>query len=118
MNKLKEAPVAHRESLKPYTCSTKKAIANSIDAIADEIAELCMEKYDDIIEIYDNDDEFLYFTMVQRPYDEELDEFIDTIYSIGSWITKKYGEAELKISVLEQGINEYHYNGTIKILYL
>lgn len=116
---LKEAPVAKGNAVNPNFGSTKEAIKNSvIDFLADDIAEYCQNEFNDIIELYDNNDDTLFFTMVQKPYQEELDEFINTIYSIGAWITKRYNESKIEILVIEQGNYEYWYNGEIKILWL
>lgn len=98
--------------------STRQAIANVIDELADEIAEYCSEYYPDITELYDNDNEFLYFMMVKEPYEDELDEFIETIYKIGAFITKKYGESTIKITIVEQGTENYQYYGEMQLTWL
>ena len=116
---VKESKIAtKRNFINSNFGTTKEAIKHSIDFLADDVAEHCQEKYEDIIELYDNDDDTLYFTMIQTPYQEELDKFIEVIYAIGAWITKRYNEGKTEILVIEQGINEYQYNGEIRLLWL
>jgi hypothetical protein len=104
-----------KEACNPgHYLSTRQAIANTIDGLADEISK----HYPDIVELYENDDEFLYFMMVKEPYEDELDEFIETIYKIGAFITKKYGESTIKITIVEQGIDNYQYYGEMQLTWL
>lgn len=109
-----EIPVIKEACNPDNYCSTRQAIANIIDGLADEISE----HYPDIVELYDNDDEFLYFMMVKEPYEDELDEFIETVYKIGAFITKKYGESTIKITIVEQGIDNYQYYGEMQLTWL
>ena len=117
---MKEATlIGERESANPNFGSTKDAIKNSvINFLANEIAEYCELNHQDVIELYDNDDDTLYFTMIQKPYEDELDEFIEATYDIGSWIAKRYGESKMKILITERGINEYQYDSEITLLWL
>lgn len=117
---MKEATlIGERESVNPNFGSTKDAIKHSvINFLADEIAEYCEENHQDVIELYDNDDNTLYFTMIQKPYEDELNEFIEANYDIGSWITKRYGESKIQILIIERGINEYQYDSEITLLWL
>lgn len=117
---MKEATlIGERESVNPNFGSTKDAIKHSvINFLADEIAEYCEKNHQDVIELYDNDDNTLYFTMIQKPYEDELDEFIEANYDIGSWITKRYGESKIQILIIERDINEYQYDSEITLLWL
>ena len=100
---MKEATlIGERESVNPNFGSTKDAIKHSvINFLADEIAEYCEKNHQDVIELYDNDDNTLYFTMIQKPYEDELD-----------------GESKIQILIIERGINEYQYDSEITLLWL